>query len=104
MVDEMLEEIGIAHKEIKFNKPPKETYAVWMEDIEAYGADDVNLYWKHFPTIELYAYSESESISSERKIEQYFNERGVAFKKQARFFIQEEQLYQTVYDFEYLSK
>lgn len=104
MVDEMLTSLNIEHRETKFDKPPRNTYAVWMDDIVSDGADDVNLQWTHQITIELYTYTIKASAEAETKIEQYLDSRGIRYNKQARFWIQDEQLYQTIYDFDYTTK
>lgn len=102
MVEKILNAAGVIFAEGSFRQPPKTTYAVYLDDIEVRGADDINLLENHSVTIELYAYSKD--IETEHRIEQAFDDFGLPYEKQSRTWIQEEQLYQVIYEFEYLSR
>ena len=102
MVDKILKPTGIPYKESRFLKPPKRTYAVFNDSVKRYGADNINLITQHDTTIELYEYEKDPE--SEALIEAQFNALGVEYEKQARYWIQEEQLYQVVYEFSYTEK
>ena len=90
------------YKETRFLKPPRDTYAVYSDSQDHRGADDLNLIVEHGYTIELYEYSPDPE--AEKRIETEFEKAGVAFTKQPRYWIHEEQLYQVIYDFDYIEK
>ncbi len=95
-------EEGTTYKETRFLKPPKTTYAVYMDSYERRGSDDLNLITEHDYTIELYSYTpDSEAESS---IEEALDSYGLDYSKQERYWLNEEQLYQVVYNFEYTEK
>ena len=102
MVDKILEPTGIPYKESRFLTPPKTTYAVYDDSVNRRGADNVNLLTQHDITIELYEYEKDPE--SESLIEAQLDLLGIEFVKQARYWIHEEQLYQVVYEFSYISK
>lgn len=102
MVDKILKPTGIPYKESRFLKPPKKTYAVYDDSVNRRGADNINLITQHDVTIELYEYEKDSA--SEALIESQFDALGVEYLKQSRYWIQEEQLYQVVYEFSYTEK
>lgn len=102
MVEKILNAAGITFAEGSFRQPPKTTYAVYLDDIEVRGADNINLLEEHNATIELYEYSKD--IEAEHHIEQAFNDFGIPYERQSRTWLQEEQLYQVIYEFEYTTK
>lgn len=102
MVKKILDATGLPYKESRFLKPPKTTYAVYDDAIERRGGDNINLITNHDITIELYEYSKDPD--SEKAIEDQFDLLGVEYSKDPRFWIQEEQLYQVVYNFSYIEK
>lgn len=89
-------------KETRFLNPPKSTYAVYMDSYNRRGADGLNLIKDHDYTIELY--SGKADPGAEDRIESELDNRGLEYDKQERFWIQEEQLYQVVYDFNFIEK
>ena len=103
MVDEILTAAGVQHRETRYVKPPTGTYAVWMEDVDADGSDDAEaMVYTHAATIELY--SSTPDAPSEVAIEAAIEAKGLRWTKQARYWIQEEQLYQVIYEFNYYTK
>lgn len=102
MVDKILKPIGIPYKESHFLKAPTTTYAVYMDAIERRGADNIILLTQHDVTIELYEYSKDPE--SEALIESQLDALGIEYVKQARYWIQEEKIYQVVYEFSYTEK
>ena len=106
MVKKILTEAGFVEgktfKETRFLRPPATTYAVYMDSFRRRGADGLNLIKDHNYTIELYEYT-PDSVA-EQKIEKAFDKFGIEFEKADRYWIQEEQLYQIVYDFNYIEK
>lgn len=89
-------------KETRFLKPPKSTYAVYLDSYEAGGADDKILFKAHGSTIELYSYKADPT--ADERIEDAFNALGIAYTKSERYWLESEQLYQVNYDFEFIEK
>ena len=102
MVNKILKETGIPSKESRFLKPPKTTYAIFNDAISRRGGDNINLLSQHDITIELYEYEKDPE--AEKKIEDQLDANGIEYEKQPRYWLQEEQLYQVVYDFTYYQK
>lgn len=102
MVNEILTNAGIKYKETRFKSPPKTTFAVYNDDIDVRGADNYNLIEEHGVTIELY---ESEiDKDSEARIEAQLDDFGLEYRKESRVWLEDEQLYQVVYEFNYICK
>lgn len=93
---------GRTFKETRFLKPPKTTYAVFMDSYERRGADSLNLLKEHDYTIELYSYTPDPE--AEKRIENSLDSLALDFVKDNRYWIQEEQLYQVIYNFSYIEK
>ena len=93
---------GKTFKETRFLKPPKTTYAVYMDSFTRRGADGLNLIKDHDYTIELYSYTPDPE--AEARIEAILDELGVEYDKDDRYWIQEEQLYQVIYTFRFIQK
>ena len=95
-------EEGKTFKETRFLKPPKTTYAVYLDSFTRRGADGLNLIRDHVYTIELYSYKPDPE--AEAKIEAILDSLGIEYDKADRYWIQEEQLYQVVYTFKFIEK
>lgn len=106
MVNDILSGAGFienkTYKECRFVKPPSVTFAVFSDSISRHGADNLNLITLHDVTVELYAYAPDRQ--AEERIEQQFEERGIPYEKIPRYWIESEQLYQTIYEFSYDEK
>ena len=102
MVEKILNAAGIKFAEGSFRQAPKTTYAVYLDDVEVRGADDINLLEEHSVTIELYEYLKDKE--TENRIEQAFDDFGMPYEKQSRTWLQVEQLYQVIYEFDYTAK
>lgn len=89
-------------KETRFIKPPRTTYAVFMDSFTRRGADGFNLIKDHSYTIELYSYTPDPE--AEIRIETSLDNLGLEYDKDDRYWIQEEQLYQVVYTFDFTEK
>ena len=89
-------------KETRFLTPPKTTYAVFMDSYTRRGADGLNLIRDHTYTIELYSYKADPE--AEARIEAALDALGLEYDKADRYWIQEEQLYQVVYTFNFTEK
>lgn len=93
---------GKTFKETRFLKPPATTYAVYFDSFTRRGADGLNLIKDHDYTIELY--SGKPDPKAEANIEASLDAFGLEYEKEDRYWIQEEQLYQVVYSFNYIEK
>jgi hypothetical protein len=89
-------------KETRFLKPPNSTYAIYSDSFERRGADGLNLVKDHDYTIELY--SDKPDPEAEDRIEASFDALGLAYDKDERTWIQAEQIYQTLYTFNFIEK
>lgn len=103
MVDKILHGVGIPYTETRFITPPKaDTFAVYLDEVEVRGGDGVNLVKEHSVSLEIYEnYKDPET---ESKIEANFDAYGIEYTKVSRYWIDEEQLYQVIYEFNYISK
>ena len=106
MVKTVLENAGFiegkTYKESRFLNPPKSTYAVYLDSFTRRGADGYNLLTEHSYTIELY--SSVPDKASENRIEESLDNLGIEYEKGERYWIQNEQLYQVTYDFDFIEK
>lgn len=103
MVTKILNKAKVKHRESRYLNPPHpETYAVWFDDKDVGGADGVNLQIDHNYTIELY--ESKPDPTTEKAIEAALDASGIEYSSQARYWIQEEQLYQVIYEFNYIEK
>lgn len=102
MLDKILKETGLPYREARFLKPPDSTYLVFNDSIERRGGDTINLITDHDITLELYSYKPDPV--AEKKIEDQLDLNAIEWVKQARYWIQEEQIYQVIYEFSYTIK
>ena len=86
----------------RFLQPPAGTYAVYMDDVETDGPDGLNRIKTHNYTVELYEPTPDDA--AEAAIEAALDSAGMRWTKQDRYWLQDEQLYQVVYDFIYIEK
>lgn len=103
MVKEILAAAGIKERGSRFAKPPAGTYAVWKDDIDTDGPDNMPpRIFTHSVTVELYEPKKDDA--AEAALEAQMGARGLHWTKQDRYWIQAEQLYQTIYEFNYTEK
>ena len=95
-------EEGVTFKETRFLKPPRSSYAVYMDSFTRRRADDLALIKEHSYTIELYSYTPDPE--AELNIENSLDTLKLEYEKAERYWIQEEQLYQVIYNFDYIEK
>lgn len=101
MVDLILNGI-LQYKEVRFLKPPKETYAVYFDDIDYYGADDLIKIKRHSVRIEVY--SEKIDREIENQIEARMINLNLEFNKGERTWLNDIQSYMLTYYLEYTEK
>ena len=102
LVDDILGAAGIPYRKTRFLKPQTGNYIVYNDSIETDGGDYEILLYHHTITAELYTASPAPDV--EQLLEDAFAANGVHFEKEEAFWIQEEQRYQTVYEFLYHEK
>ena len=102
MINDIITAAGINTRKTRHTRPPAGTYAVYMDNIEASGADGVNCIRRHDVTIELYEPAPDDA--AEAAIEAALDARGIPWAKQDRYWLQEEQRYQVIYEFTYYEK
>ena len=106
MVHKVLTGAGFVHnktyRETRFLKPPKVTYAVFNDTRTVRGPDNINAITEHEVNIELYEYVPDPE--AEAAIEAQLDALGQPYIKQNRYWINEEQLFQVIYEFNYLTK
>ena len=106
MVKKILTEAGFVEgetfEETQFISPPDTTYAVFMDSFTRRGADGLNLLKDHSYTIELY--SEFPDPEAEARLEAKLDEYAIEYEKDDRIWIQAEQMYETVYTFDFVEK
>ena len=105
MIKDILTAAGVLHKQGRFPKPPADTYAVYFDDVEKAGADRVPLVaGKRLPgvrhhdvTVEVYEPKPDDK--TEATIEAELDTRGLEWSKQDRYWLQDVQRYQVIYEF-----
>lgn len=102
MVEKILTAAGLPFRETRFQSPPKETYAVYNDEVEADGPDGINMLFTHEITVELY--EPKPDNTAERAIEDALDAEGLHYEKQPRYWLQDQQRYQVVYEFTYIEK
>ena len=103
MVTKILNMAKVKYRQSRYTaKPLPETYAVYFDDREAGGADGINCLITHNITIEVYESKPDDA--TERAIEEALDAYGLEWTSQARYWLQEEQRYQVIYEFTYIEK
>ncbi len=102
MTSEILTAAGINHRETRFPSPPGGTYAVWSETVTADGPDGYNRIFTHDSMVELY--EQRPDPQAEKDLEAELDARGLHYEKQPRYWLQQEQMYQVIYEFTYITK
>lgn len=102
MINTILNAAGVQFRRSRFLQPPKGTYAVYMDDVTADGPDGMNRIFNHDVTVEVYEPKPDDK--TEAAIEAALDAQGLHYTKQDRYWLQEEQLYQVIYEFSYIIK
>lgn len=102
MADKILTAAGIKHRRARFLKPPAGTYAVYLDDVTTDGPDGYNRIFYHDYTVELYEPTPDDA--AEAAIEAALDAEGIPWTKQDRYWLQDEQRYQVVYEFTKIEK
>ena len=102
MIKDILTAAGLPFRRSRFLKPPAGTYAVYMDDVSADGPDGMNRIFTHDITVEVYEPEPDDD--AEATLEAAINAQGLAWTKQDRYWLREEQRYQVIYEFSYIIK
>ena len=106
MIETILKAASIPCKPSRYAKPPANTYAVYFDDQTVDGPDPtgaaVSLVVQHDVTVELYEPTQDPAI--EAALEAELAARGIIWTKQARYWLQNVQRYQVIYEFTYIEK
>lgn len=104
MINEITKASGIPFRETQWSGlPPKGTYGVWLDDVDADGADDMSIIILT-NNITLEVYEPKPDPEAEAAIEAQLNSRGLKWTKQTRYWLPDVQRYQTIYEFSYIEK
>ena len=106
MIKTILTAAGIPHKQARFPDPPKDTYAVYFDDVEVEGPDRLTpgvprINW-HDITVELYEPTQDDA--AEDALEAVLIAQGLPWTKQARYWLDDVRRYQVIYEFSYYTK
>lgn len=112
MINTILTASGVQYRESHYRKPPAGAYAVYFDDVTVTGPDPVNpattvwtpAVYHHAATVELYAPDPEAIAAAEADFEAALRSHGMTWTKQARYWIQTEQIYQTIYEISYIEK
>lgn len=102
MVNDILTAAGLNHKETRFVRLPEGTHAVWFDDVTTDGPDGYNRIYTHDVTVELY--EPKPDPTAEAALEAELDARGLPWTKQARYWLDDVQRYQVIYEFTYYTK
>lgn len=102
MIKTILDAAGVPFRRSRFLKPPAGTYAVYMDDVDTDGPDGMNRIFNHDVTVEVYEPKPDDK--AEAAIEAALDAQGLHYTKQDRYWLQEEQRYQVIYEFSYIIK
>ena len=110
MVKDILTAAGVLYKQGSFPRAPGGNYAVYFDDIEVTGPDRTGAAFeagqprvcKHDVTVELYEPVPDDAI--EAAIEAELDARGTPWTKQDRYWVENAQRYQVIYEFTYYTK
>lgn len=110
MITDILTAAGIQHRRGRFQSPPAETYAVYFDNISGEGADLVPTSTgeclpgikHHDIMVEVYEPKPDDGV--ETAIEAALASRGLSWSKQDRYWLQDVQRYQVIYEFSYTTK
>lgn len=106
MIKKILAAAGIPAAPSRYPNPPGSTYAVYFDDVDTQDGPDpvpgAPLIFKHSATVELYEPTKDDA--SEEAMESALREQGLHWVKQSRYWLQNVQRYQVIYEFEYIEK
>lgn len=110
MINDILTAAGVPHRQGRFTSPPADTYAVYFDDLDHDGPDPVKpstaaglpRVREHNVMVEVY--EPKPDPKTEESIEEALNAKGLLWSKQDRYWLQDVQRYQVIYEFSYIDK
>ena len=107
MIHEILTASGLPFRQGRFLNPPPETYAVIFDDLEVDGPDAIGVAGlpriiRHDCMVELY--EPAPDPAAEAALEAALDARGLPWTKEDRYWLQNAQRYQVIYEFNYIEK
>lgn len=106
MIKTILTTAGIPACPGRFLNPPGSTYAVYFDDTDTLNGPDAvpgaPLLVNHSATIELYA--PIPDPASEAELEKALIAQGIPWTRQDRYWLNNVQRYQTIYEFDFIEK
>ena len=106
MIKQILTAAGVPHKPARFPDPPKDTFAIYFDDVEVDGPDRLApgapRIERHDIMVELYEPTEDDAV--EAALEAQLIAQGLTWTKQARYWLDSLRRYQVIYEFSYTIK
>lgn len=113
MINDILTAVGVEginYRRARFSRPPEGNYAVYHDDIDVEAPDPVTpptqeglpRIYHHTVTVELYESKPDDAV--EAAIEAELDARGIPWAKEDRYWLQDAQRYQVIYEFSYITK
>ena len=102
MINDIMTASGIPFRHGRYPNPPAKTYAVVFDDITTDGPDGLPRVERHDGMVELYA--PTFDPAAEAALEAAITAAGLQWTKQAAYWLQNVQRYQTIYEFTYYTK
>lgn len=102
MIETILSAARLPYRQARFPDPPPVTYAVYFDEVTATGADGYNCIFTHDVMVELY--EPTQDADAEAAMEAALNDQGLPWTRQARYWLQNVQRYQVIYEFTYYEK
>lgn len=103
MTKEMLKAAGIPAWETWSSNPPSGIHAVYADSVEADGPDGMPpCIFRHSVTVELYA--AKPDPKAEAAFEAELGTRGIKWTRRGRYWLNNVQRYQTIYEYAYVAK
>ena len=99
MTETILTASGIPYKRARYLHPPAETYAVYFDDLTTDGPDPVGVNMPQIVTHDVVVelYEPTLDADAEARLEAQLNARGIQWRKQAAYWLQNVQRYQVIY-------
>lgn len=106
MINEILKASGLPHRQGRYPNPPAGTYAIYFDNLTSDGPDPVGTavprIVRHDCMVELY--EPKADATAEAAVEAALNTRGLHWTKEDRYWLQNVQRYQVIYEFTYNEK
>ena len=106
MINEILTASAIPYRQGRFLNPPATSYAVYFDDLDVNGPDPVGAVLprivRHDVMVEIY--EPKADPAAEAALEAELDARGIPWTKEDRYWLQNVQRYQVIYEFSYNEK